>query len=374
MKHLLIDALSVNNLSGRHVLVGHVRQLVAKLHPRYQFTVLLGDANAELASDFPEGVRRASAATGSGWVERTVWMAKNARRLCRELHVDAVFSPAGMLSIGCFRPQIVLAQNPWPLVPGMAKGTDAFKARLQCREFSRAQRQASLMVFNSRYMHDLYAEKLGQRERASVVAYQGIDEELFSIGAQAPELAQRQPMVLLVSVMARHKAVEVLVQAFSLIARSIPEAELVLAGSWPDASYRTEIESLIAQSGLSGKVKIEGHVEATTLRQLYGQARVFCLLSRCESFGIPAVEAQAFGTPVVVAEGTAAPEIVGAGGSVVPRDDAAATAFAIQKLMTDDAAWTEMSAAARMNAQRFHWQDCSAPLIGAVEELALKLE
>ena len=44
--HLLIDALSVNNLSGRHVLAGHVGQLVDSLEDRCRFTVLVGNSNA----------------------------------------------------------------------------------------------------------------------------------------------------------------------------------------------------------------------------------------------------------------------------------------------------------------------------------------
>jgi glycosyltransferase involved in cell wall biosynthesis len=368
--HLLIDALSVNNLSGRHVLVGHVSQLVGVMGDRCRFTVLVGTSNADLIEHMPASVRVHRVPVGSGWLQRIVWMARNGESMCQDLKVDAVFSPSGMLSAGCDRPQVVLAQNPWPLIAGMSSGIERLKALLQRRAFAKAQRKARIMVFNSRYMLELYAAKLGRREAASVVAYQGIDESMFVLGMQAPVLAQREAMVLSVSVMARHKAVENVVVAFHLLLARIPDARLVLAGGWPEAGYRQEIEDLVDRLGINGSVQITGHVDEETLHRLYGSARVFCLLSRCESFGIPAVEAQAFGTPAIVAEGTAAPEVIGAGGRAVGQDDAQATVSCLQVFMTDDALWNECSAAARKNAERFHWPICSAPLIQAIETLS----
>jgi glycosyltransferase involved in cell wall biosynthesis len=111
-------------------------------------------------------------------------------------------------------------------------------------------------------------------------------------------------------------------------------------------------------------VDFVGYVTTDALHQHFGQARVFCLLSRCESFGIPAVEAQAFGTPSVVADCCAPPEIAGPGGVVVPSRDIEATTDALQRLLTDEEAWRERSAAARGNAVRFQWALCSMPLVG----------
>jgi glycosyltransferase involved in cell wall biosynthesis len=110
-------------------------------------------------------------------------------------------------------------------------------------------------------------------------------------------------------------------------------------------------------------------VPQAELHSLYAGARVFCLPSRCESFGIPAVEAQAFGTPAVVAAGTAAPEIVGQGGVAVTQDDVEATAQALLRYLGADSEWRQCSRAARANAERFHWRGCSTPLLDAIEKL-----
>lgn len=367
MTHVLVDALSVNNLSGRHVLLGHLRQLAAA-EGKHRFTLLAGTGNDSLLDELPPGVAGHRAAVGSGWMHRVAWQVRHGAQLCRELAVDTVFTPAGILSVGMPRPQVVLAQNPWPMLDHKLGG-DAIKSSLQRRAFARAQSGAAVMAYNSRYMHDLYAQRFGRRVSASVVAHQGIDEDLFSAGHQVDSSSPRERTVLCVSVMARHKAVEVLVEAFANVAQSAASARLILVGAWPDSAYRAEVESRVAQSGVGERIEIRGHVDQASLHELYASARVFCLLSRCESFGIPAVEAQAFGTPAIVAAGTAAPEIVGEGGLSVPQDDVAATARALQQLLADDEAWSRRSQAARDNAERFHWRACSAPLLQAFERL-----
>lgn len=366
--HLLVDALSVNNLSGRHVLLGHLHEMRAAL-PDWRFTLLTHRYNSGIAAALPPQVESIAAPTGARWAERGWWQHRHGRRLCDEQGIDLVFSPSGMLSAGFPRPQVVLAQNPWPLLPGMARGREAAKAWLQRRAYAKAQRDAALMVFNSNYMQSLYQERFGARRGPSIVAYQGIDEAMFATGKSRRGLAARRPMVLCVSVMARHKAVESLVRAFAILAARDRAVELVLAGPWPDAGYRAEVETLVERYRLQERVRFTGHVGQPELERLYGEARVFCLLSRCESFGIPAVEAQAFGTPTVVAAGTAAGEVTD--GIVVPQDDAQATAREFERLLGDDPAWDEASARALANAGRFHWPKCSAPLVSALRTLRI---
>lgn len=358
--HLLVDALSVNNISGRHVLLGHLREMQRAL-PEWGFSLLTHRYNSGMADGLSAGIGRIEAPVGARWTERGWWLHRNGRRICDNHDVDLVFSPSGLLTQGCPRPQVVLAQNPWPLLPGMAQGRERAKAWLQRRAYARAHRKAAVMVFNSGYMKTLYEDSFGPRRGTSTVAYQGIGEQMFAKGRAAHHGYSRKPILLCVSVMARHKAIEILVRAFARVAERHADAQLVLAGPWPDEVYLGEVESLVATLGLAAKVRFTGHVHQEELERLYAEARVFCLLSRCESFGIPAVEAQAFATPTLVAAGTAAGEITR--GAVVPQDDPAAAAGELERLLSDESAWRRASEEALLNAQRFHWPQCSAPLI-----------
>jgi glycosyltransferase involved in cell wall biosynthesis len=365
---LMVDALSVNNLSGRHVLAGHVREIAAQ-SPDTRITILVSAANKASFEDLPPGVARHFAPIGRDWPARVAWQWRHGRRLCEELGVDVVFSPSGMLSSGMARPQVVLAQNPWPMLARSEPPGAAMKSLLQRRAFARAHARAAVMAFNSQHMQALYEQHFGPRRTASVIAHQGIEEGLFTTGGRFVADGNRAPVILCVSVMARHKAVEVLISAFERMRRQVRGASLVLVGGWPDDQYRAEIEALVSKLELGADVRIAGHVPEPELHALYGSARVFCLTSRCESFGIPAIEAQAFGTPSVVAGSTAAPEIVGKGGVTVPQDDVDATSEALLLHFGAEDEWRRRSREARANAERFHWQECSAPLVAALEEL-----
>ena len=144
----------------------------------------------------------------------------------------------------------------------------------------------------------------------------------------------------------------------------------MLAGAWPDSAYERNIRRLVAALGLGAAVEFAGFVSRARLERLYAESRVFCLMSRCESFGIPAVEAQLFGTPVVSSTVCAIPEICGRGGVFCDPDDVPGVAAALRLLLQDAAEWARLSAAARVNAERFAWSRCSRSLVECLVEVA----
>ena len=96
---------------------------------------------------------------------------------------------------------------------------------------------------------------------------------------------------------------------------------------------------------------------------------MFCLLSRCESFGIPAIEAQAFGTPTVVADVCAPPEVAGPGGVVVPVGAIDQAATVLAQLLQEGNIWDKASQKALANAERFRWSQVARPLVEFLDHL-----
>jgi len=269
-------------------------------------------------------------------------------------------------------PQVSFAQNPWCLVAGLPRtAVGRGKAAAQRLAYRRAMHETALMIFNSEYMRRAYRENAGFAERRSLVVYQAINDETHAAAERVrQEGVPRQPCrIVSVSAMAPHKNVETLLAAVARVAVHAPEVELALVGAWPDAAYRRRMERLAADLGIAQRIQWTGHVEPTDLHRLYAQARVFCLMSRCESFGIPAVEAQAFGTPVVSSDCCAIPEVCGGGGVFVPPTEIEQTAAALLRLLTDDAAWAGFSVLAVRNAARFRWEICSPPLLGMFDQV-----
>ena len=86
-------------------------------------------------------------------------------------------------------------------------------------------------------------------------------------------------------------------------------------------------------------------------------------MSWCESFGIPAVEAQCFGTPVVSSNCCAIPEVCGTGGIYPAPGDSDGTATALARLLTDAGEWRRISQAASANAAKYTYDLTARPLL-----------
>ena len=349
--------------------MGHLQSISEAHRVHNSFLVLIHGGNQDLIRDLGSHVAwyRCPAMTRH-WTGRFLWQFLFLRRLLHRQQVELLISPTGSLSPGISLPQIVLAQNPWCYVSAFHRGPAAhLKAALQRRAYRAAQERAHALFCNSTFLARLYARQTGVRHRTEPILANGVDEAIFSAAIPIAPFSQRALEVLTVSVMTPHKAIEVVIESMALLRDWGIEARLRLVGPWADPSYRRLIELRIAELRLGNLVLIQGHVTDAELHAHYRQARVFCLLSRCESFGLPAVEAQAFGTPSVVADDGAPPDIAGPGGVVVPPDDPSAAAIALQQLLCDPIAWRNASLAARINAERFRWHKVSRPLIDHLE-------
>jgi len=262
-------------------------------------------------------------------------------------------------------PQVSLAMNPWCLVPAALHGFPAkLKGCLQRYAYRQAVNKADLMVYLSEYLQEAYRQNAGRQARRSIVAYSGLPADLDNMTRTPLSLAERtEGKIVSVSAMAPHKGVETLLRAIQLLRSDLPCAKLVLIGAWPSPRYRTHIEKQIEKLALRDHVQITGHLPRKRMLEHCANARVFGLMSRCESFGIPGLEAQALGTPVVASNCCALPEVYGPGALCPEVDNAEATAEALRQLLTDDTTWQAISTAAVENARRFSFNNTYLPLL-----------
>jgi glycosyltransferase involved in cell wall biosynthesis len=369
--HVLVNALSVTNLSGRHVLLGHLERLATWTRGEHEFDVIYHAGNRDICRDLGANVRWVECSSITArWPGRVAWEASSLSGLAKRLGSDFMFTPSGTYVPRMSLPQVVFAQNPWALVSGVERTpAQQIKAALQRQNYRQAVKRASLMFFNSEYMRAAYRENACCPLNDSEVVYQALDDATHDLAKEMRALQERKSLqIVSVSAMAPHKGVETLVNALATVRQDhgLP-AELVLVGAWPDAAYAKKIRSLVQNLGLESGVTIKGHVSRQELNQLYAESKVFALMSHCESFGIPAVEAQVFGTPVVSSNCCAIPEVCGEGGFFPQPGDAEGTAARIAQLLSDDEDWTRLSDQAITNASRFRWDLCSRPLLRMFE-------
>lgn len=92
------------------------------------------------------------------------------------------------------------------------------------------------------------------------------------------------------------KAFDLLVRAFADAFCGSPEVFLEVGG---DGEERFRLESLVAELGLSDRVRFLGPLSREGVREAMWRANAFVLSSHAETFGVVLIEAMATGLPVI---------------------------------------------------------------------------
>ncbi len=177
-----------------------------------------------------------------------------------------------------------------------------------------------------------------------VVIPNGIDLTRY---APAPaEHAPRPFTFMFVGRLIRDKGVDVLLDALA----QVPQVALRIVGDGPEA---TALKKQTERLGLTVRVHFLG--ERTDVPELLRTADALVLPSRREGFGMVIVEARASGLPVVLSDFPASTELIenDVQGIIVPRDDPAALAEALERLASDPELYRRMALAAPLGLERF---------------------
>jgi L-malate glycosyltransferase len=170
----------------------------------------------------------------------------------------------------------------------------------------------------------------------AIVIYNGVDPERLTQGNATrlrDELGISPDAVVLTLVgsLIHRKAVDIALRAFAGL-RTAAHSHLLVCGSGPE---RTSLEALAASLGVQNRTTFLGecpHAGAV----LRDATDVLLAPSRDESFGLTLAEAGLFGIPAVASNIAAHQEVVGEdAGLIVPVEDVAAMAAALDRMVTD---------------------------------------
>lgn len=176
----------------------------------------------------------------------------------------------------------------------------------------------------------------------------GLDEDF----AHEPQpIAPESRMVVCVGRLCEQKGQALLLAAARELAARGAEFELVLAG---DGEMRAELERLIDDYGLRGRVRITGWVSGDEVRSLLLASRGLVLPSFAEGLPVVIMEAMALARPVITTQVAGIPELVrdGAEGWVVPPGDCRALVQAWTELLQSSA--SRLDAMGRSGRERVH--------------------
>ena len=139
--------------------------------------------------------------------------------------------------------------------------------------------------------------------------------------------------------LAAEKGVDVLLQAFAAVARTLPEAHLIVSGDGPE---RQRLEGLTRTLNVTKQVSFLGHLPRTEMEASLATVWVQVVPSHwAEPFGLVAAEAMMRGTAVIASET----------GYLVPPGDVDSLAKKLLELLQDRAKAESMGEAGRKRAE-----------------------
>ncbi|MCI9125142.1 MAG: glycosyltransferase [Eubacterium sp.] len=190
--------------------------------------------------------------------------------------------------------------------------------------------QADILISPSRYLADSYIRAGFPYQRMRVL-WNGVEVKKFATFQQKVSEKFR---VSFIGHFGKHKGVETLIQAVSLLGRD--EIEIELAGTGEELeNYR----KLASRLGILNQIRFWGKLENRDIIHVFEETDVYCLPSIWpENQPVSITEAMACGIPVIATDLGGNRELVrnGINGLLVIPNDAADLAAKIKILMDDD--------------------------------------
>jgi glycosyltransferase involved in cell wall biosynthesis len=206
-----------------------------------------------------------------------------------------------------------------------------------------------------------FQEYWGSEGLATRVLYNGVNLEQFAPDPEAGKARREtlgignEKVVLYVGRICEQKGTDILIRAYAQLKAAGHKARLLVAGPSEQFGRSGENDLVRAIRAVGGLFL--GAVEESILPSIYNLADIFVMPTRSlEMFGMAAIEAQACGKPVVCSDHGGLPEVIRReSGLFFPVGDSEALAQRLFQLLSDDALYANMAAAARKNALRFDW-------------------
>jgi glycosyltransferase involved in cell wall biosynthesis len=239
----------------------------------------------------------------------------------------------------------------------------------------RRYRTADLVIAISDATRDDAISFLGVPRERIVRVYNGVDVDHW---AKAPTAAPAavlekyglsgREFALYVGASDWHKNIEGMFAGLAEARKRGTEVVLAWAGKLRD-DRAEEVRAMAARVGVADAVRLLGFVSDDDLAVLFREARAHLLVSWCEGFGLPVVEAMAAGCPVVTTRGGSLGEVAGDAALTVEPDDHVAIGAAIARLVSDGDLRAMLARRGRERAPRFSRRVQAEQMARAYREL-----
>ena len=188
----------------------------------------------------------------------------------------------------------------------------------------------------------------------------GVDLERFTLANATSDaltahgLPSDVPYFFFLGTFEPRKGLDLLLEAFTLVANDDAEVELWLAGQ---AGWGTDgVAQQIAEHPFANRIRRLGYVDDALVPTLMRSSRAVCYPSRGEGFGLPVLEALACGAQVITSADTVMQEVAGTAARLVPVGDVSALAAEMASTAQGTAGERDdVARRARLRAEEFSW-------------------
>jgi glycosyltransferase involved in cell wall biosynthesis len=245
-----------------------------------------------------------------------------------------------------------------------------FDRWMYTRKHKLACEQADLVIAISRQTKEDIMDFFGVDEKRIRLVYQGCDAQFYRTATDTEKQNIRalyrlpQKYVLYVGTVEMRKNLLTLVKAMSLLPEDV---YLVVVGR--ETAYAKKVKEEIAARQLEQRVLFLEEVVFNHLPAIYQLARVFCLPSLFEGFGIPVLEALHSRVPVVASNMSSLPEAGGEGQLYVPPRDEQEMAHALQQALDNEPLRNKMIAAGVEHIVHFRDENIAKNIWNVYKEL-----
>ena len=221
------------------------------------------------------------------------------------------------------------------------------------------------LIVISEYTRQLLIKWTGQTAKISVV-HPALSPDVKANPAQEIEMSGNEPTAQLASDEVRllticrlveRKGIQTVLQAIHALRREVPNLRYDIVGDGP---FRTELEFLMVQLGITDQVRFHGGLSDKKRDELLYNCNLFVMTpfeasdGDVEGFGIVFLEAGMHGKPVIASGSGGVADAVHhqKTGWVVPAGDVNCLAIVIRHLTLDAALYQQLGMAGRIWAQK----------------------
>jgi glycosyltransferase involved in cell wall biosynthesis len=277
------------------------------------------------------------------------------------------------LAYGAFPPELakafagrIVALVHHPL--GIETGLTESRAAALCANEQAVLSHAAAVIVTGPETATLLARDFAVAPDKITVAVPGVERSTRAIGSSTGEPVQ----LLAVGSLVPRKGYDVLIRALQPLAGLA--WQLTIVGEERTPGLRAQLETQIAEAGLSGRITLAGGMDESRLALQFMHADIFVMSSHYEGYGMVLTEALVRGLPVVATLSGAGAAMLPTSAAIgVPVGDSAALGDALSDVISNytrrrtmaDAAWAAADDLPR-------WEMTAQIIAGTCKRVSLK--